>query len=93
MDRSLRQPHENREIAPQVQQGMHLDPTFVFSERRPWIQFQAQTDCTAVKSVHQNVDIETEVVVILIQWTSDVHENTCKIGIDPLVSCQDDIVG
>jgi hypothetical protein len=86
VDRSLRQPHENREIAPQVQQGMHLDPSFVFSERSPWTQFQAQTDGTAVKGIYQIVDVEPEVVVILIQRTSDVHENTCKIGIDPPVA-------
>jgi len=65
---------------------MHLDPSFVFSERSPGTQFQAQTDCTAVKGVHEIVDIEPKVVIILIQWTSDVHENTSKIGIDPPVA-------
>jgi hypothetical protein len=56
------------------------------SECSPGTQFQAQTDRTAVKSVHQIVDIEPEVVVILIQWTSDIYENTSKIGIDPPVT-------
>ena len=86
VDRSLGQPHENREISPKIQQGMHLDPSFVFSECSPWTQFQAQTDGTAVKGVDQIVDIEPEVFVILIQWTSDVHKNTCEIGIDPPVA-------
>jgi hypothetical protein len=83
VDRSLCQPHKNREITPQVQQGMHLDPSFGISESSPWTKFQTQTDCTAVKCVNQIVDIEPEVFVILIQWSSDVHKNTRKIGINP----------
>jgi len=65
---------------------MHLDPSFGISERSPWTQFQTQTNCTAVKGVNQIVDIEPEVFIILIQWPSDVHKNTCKIGIDPPVA-------
>jgi hypothetical protein len=61
---------------------MHLDPSFVFSELSPGTQFQAQANRTAVKSIYQMVDIEPEVVVILIQWTSDIYENASKIGID-----------
>jgi len=86
VDRSLRQPHENREITPQIQQGMHLDSSFGISERSPWTQFQTQADCTAVKDINQIVDIEPEVFVILIQWARDAHKNTCKIGLDPPVA-------
>lgn len=84
--RSLRQQHENWEIASQIQQGMHLNTPFVFSERCPWTQFQTQADCAAVKGVDQIVDIEPEIVVILIQWTSNVHEHTREVSIDPPVA-------
>jgi hypothetical protein len=81
MDRSLCKPHENREVAFEAQQGMHLDTTLVFPERSPWAEFQAQANCSAVKGIDKIVQIKPEVIVVLIHGPGYIQKNTGKISI------------
>jgi len=81
MDRCLGQSYENREVAFEIQQCMHLDATPVFPESSPWAELQTQAYRAAVKSIDQVVDVKPKVIVVLVHRSGDVHKYLGKIGI------------
>lgn len=86
VDGSLCKSHENREVAFDIQQGMHLNTTLAFPERSPWAEFQAQADRATVKSIDKVVDVKPEVIIVLIHWSSYIHKDSGKISIYPPVA-------
>lgn len=86
VDRSLGQTYEDREIAPEIQQGMHLDTAFVLPESSPRAEFQAQTDCTAVESVDKVFHVQSEAIILLVHWACDINQHLGKICIDAPVT-------
>jgi hypothetical protein len=86
MDGSLGQVDVHREVAPEIQQSMHLNTTFVFPKSSPWTQLQAQTYRTAVKCIYQVVNVKPKAAVALIHRTSDINQHTGKISIYPPVA-------
>jgi hypothetical protein len=81
MDRCLGQAYENREVAFEIQQGMHLDTTLVFPECSPWAELQTQAYRAAVKGIDKVVDVKPEVIVVLIHRAGDGHKYLSKICI------------
>src|SRR5690606_30646733 len=72
---SLSEMNINREIAAQIQQSVHLDPSLVLSKLSPRTQLQAQAYCTAIKRIYQIVHIKSEAVVSLIHRTCNSYEH------------------
>ncbi len=70
-----------REVAFEIQQGMHLDATLVFPESSPWAELQTQAYRTAVKGIDKVVDVKPKVIVLLAHRSGDVHKYLGKICI------------
>ena len=82
MNRSLGQTDKNWQITPKIQQCVHLDTALVFPESSPWAELQTQANSAAIKSIDKVVNIKPEVIVPLIQRTSNINKHPGKIRID-----------
>lgn len=81
----LRKMNEHREIAAQVELGVHLDTGLCLPELGPGAEAETETDRATVKSIDGVVQVEPERVV-RIQGTDFVDEDLAQVGIDAPVA-------
>lgn len=73
--------NEYREVASEIQQGMHLDSSFGLPELCPGTELKAQTDCTAVECVDHIIQVQTKWIVS-VQWPDFLYKLHPEIPVD-----------
>lgn len=80
MEPSLCNFDERGYIPMKVQERMHLDRGFMFAERRPGKEGQAQVDCGGIESVGGSIEFDTE-FFIGIQGSCLGDQNLAEVGV------------
>ena len=80
---SLRDMYINRYLSDHVKQRMHLDASFGLSEAGPFVETQAEIDCSGVESVKFTVNNELPINPLALR---KVYHEIGKLFKDPVIS-------